>query len=128
MIPVYQTIFTVPGGNCLQACLASIFELPLEEVPHFAAIETDDWWEQCQRWCARFGCYPVWASAEGFEGLPRGYHLITGETINGHPHVVVGYNGKQVHDPIKDGFPMPEITGYILFVATLDHVPPLPLP
>jgi hypothetical protein len=33
MIPIYQTSFGAPpGGNCLAACLASIFEVPIEEV------------------------------------------------------------------------------------------------
>lgn len=45
MNPVYQTIFTGPGqpgfgpgnvGDCLRACLASILEVPLDRVPHFA--------------------------------------------------------------------------------------------
>jgi hypothetical protein len=121
MIPVYQTIFTAPGGNCLQACLASIFELPLEEVPHFAAIETDDWWEQCQAWCITHrGVYPIFWPGQHTEGI-CGYHLIAGKTVNGHDHVVVGCNGQAVHDPIPDGFPMPEITGCILFMATLDR-------
>lgn len=47
MIPVLQTIFADPergdghnaegiAGNCYQAALASVLELPLEQVPHFA--------------------------------------------------------------------------------------------
>lgn len=40
MIPVRQTIFGVDlenrvFGNCHQACVASLLELPLDEVPHF---------------------------------------------------------------------------------------------
>lgn len=36
MIPVYQTIFEPPLGDCWRACVASIMELRLEGVPNFA--------------------------------------------------------------------------------------------
>ena len=35
---VYQTDFTPGTGNALQACVASIFHLPLDEVPNFVAL------------------------------------------------------------------------------------------
>lgn len=44
MIPVHQRIHGngqngQPYGDCLKCCVASILELPYEEVPHFAAGE-----------------------------------------------------------------------------------------
>jgi hypothetical protein len=54
MIPVEQTILggdtTSEGerGDCLRACIASIFELPIASVPHFVA--EDDWWGALNRW------------------------------------------------------------------------------
>ena len=124
MNPIYQTIFTVPGGNCLQACLASILNLPLESVPHFANIENDDWWIQCQDWCRQFGIYPIYIPADGVKDpyFLKGYHLITGETSAGHSHVVVGCDGKVVHNPIPEGTGLAKITGYILFVSTMGKV------
>ncbi len=44
MIPVNQTVIDFGRGNCLSACLASIMELPIEEVPNFrekAGVEGD---------------------------------------------------------------------------------------
>lgn len=35
MIKVYQTIIDKGHGNCVQAAIASLFELRLEKVPHF---------------------------------------------------------------------------------------------
>ena len=35
MIKIYQTIVDRGHGNCMQAAIASLLELPLEEVPHF---------------------------------------------------------------------------------------------
>ena len=35
MIKVYQTIVGGKRGNCMQAAVASLLELPLDDVPHF---------------------------------------------------------------------------------------------
>lgn len=35
MIKIYQTIIDKGHGNCMQAAIASLFEVPLETVPHF---------------------------------------------------------------------------------------------
>jgi hypothetical protein len=42
MKKVYQTIVDKDHGNCMQAVVASLFNLNLEDVPNF--IEYDDWW------------------------------------------------------------------------------------
>jgi len=36
---VFQTIVDKGKGNCMQAAVASLFELPLEEVPNFIAFD-----------------------------------------------------------------------------------------
>lgn len=38
MIPINQTIFEYGNGNCLQAVVASILEVPLENIPHFIEL------------------------------------------------------------------------------------------
>lgn len=81
MIPVEQTIMggdsTMPGvhGNCLQACVASIFELPLDEVPHF--VGEDDWWN----------AWRTWIEGRGFM-LGNAFHTFEDHEqtkLNGHP-------------------------------------------
>lgn len=50
MKPIDQTIVSTTG-NCLQACLASFLELPIEEVPNFRRygrmmnVRMEDWLE-----------------------------------------------------------------------------------
>lgn len=39
VLPVYQTDFSAAQGNALQACFASIFEVPLADVPNFIAVQ-----------------------------------------------------------------------------------------
>jgi hypothetical protein len=41
---------TVVAGDCMRACVASLFELPLLEVPHF--VEHENWWQLWAEWLA----------------------------------------------------------------------------
>ena len=65
MIPVFQTILADPeradghnaegiAGNCYQAALASVLELPLEQVPHFAQ-DGERWQETSSAWLSAQG-------------------------------------------------------------------------
>jgi len=36
MTPVKQTVFRFPNGDCFRACVATILDLPIEDVPNFA--------------------------------------------------------------------------------------------
>jgi hypothetical protein len=58
VIPVEQQQFAeydengdaIKHGDCMRACVASLFELPLEEVPHF--VEHDNWYQLWSDWLA----------------------------------------------------------------------------
>lgn len=57
MIKVYQTIFDRRKGNCMQAAVASILELPLEDVPHF--ILQKGWYDTMDTFFDSHG-YDMW--------------------------------------------------------------------
>ena len=113
MKPIMQTIFKPPLGNCLQATIASVFELSLNDVPNFAEYfnfdDPDDrkWDDKFQEWLASKGCYSLDLDAtQGLDVIwkPRGYHLIGGPSPRGdYDHAIVGHNGEAVHDPFPDG-------------------------
>lgn len=42
MIPVYQDIIDPGHGNCMQAALASLLELPIDKVPHFLELQNEN--------------------------------------------------------------------------------------
>jgi len=49
MIPLDQTIYGDGEngrsvGNCWQACIASMLDLPLDKVPHFALESGENWY------------------------------------------------------------------------------------
>lgn len=109
MKPVDQEFVHKPEigqhGDCQRAVLASLFDLPISEVPHFAQLDAEgkgNFWLMVGDFCHErgyvFATLPAasmkWASGCVYHGIsgpsPRG---------NGTYHVVVGCNGKIVHDP-----------------------------
>lgn len=76
MIKVYQTIVDRGHGNCMQAVIASLFELPLEKVPHF--LECENWFEVFYNFVREQGYefdgtlynYNQWRLINKREGIP----------------------------------------------------------
>ena len=119
---VYQTIFEPPLGNCLQACIASLFELGMLDVPNFMYYE-DDWNDIYVKFLKdELNIRPIMYDAnwyrEGFENKEQsywfkeyriqGYHLIIGKSPRsktnkkGYQHCVVGYDLEIVFDPFPN--------------------------
>ncbi len=70
MVPVHQRIVASGGderlpGDCVKCCIASIFELAYEDVPHFVAREVKDatgkalWWFEGVNYWLRERGYPL---------------------------------------------------------------------
>ena len=122
MIPVFQTTFGFPHGNCFAACLASILELPIADVPNFCDGDNPRWKADCLEWLRPFGLYLLSvALPDDFpaDQMPAGYHVMSGKSPRGKfNHSVVGFAGKMVHDPHPsgDGIDGP-ITEYDFFVS-----------
>ena len=123
MKPVMQTLDGLEEGNCLQACIASLFEMGLEEVPHF--VLRDDWVGALDGWLGQFDLQSVLVDLERGEGEdmwePYGYHLICGKGPRADcQHAVVGYNGRVVHDPHPDGGGLEIEESWTLFVKRFE--------
>lgn len=109
MKPVYQTIFYDPAepprGNCFAACVASLLEIPLEDVPDFCAFK--NWVPKFLRFLRRRGyrrvafltfCdepFPVDLGA-GIDGLFIAVAEVPGGVLHA---VIVNAHGNVVHDP-----------------------------
>lgn len=118
MKPVHQTKFG-GEGNCLNACLASIFEVPIESLPEWD--EHSNWYEVLTRYMVdTFGVQPIevhlkhiapedfWIPAMGYSSdvywAPlEGYYMVNGKSERGLEHSVVAKGGHYVHDPHPDG-------------------------
>lgn len=102
-------------GNCLQAAVASLFELSLSEVPHFVA--EDDWWGCLADWLDVRGLTPVYVPHS--DVMPWGVpYLAIGDSPRGdYSHVVIEVENELVHDPHPDGTGLRDFRkGIYLFV------------
>ena len=96
-------------GDCLRACLASVLDLELREVPHIARAlwpsDDDDAWNAAtNEFLATRGLYFV-PLGVGYRHLLRGYCLAVGPSPR-YPevhHVVVYKDGEFWHDPHPEG-------------------------
>jgi len=99
-------------GDCLRACVASIFDLPPEEVPHFVDGEYrpigepgwSPWWIQLQAWLHERGFGLFFALIQEPEKhwgeLNMDFHYVLGGYAkSGLPHSVVARGREIVHDP-----------------------------
>lgn len=109
MKPVYQTRFggsSAPEGeqgNCMQAALASIFEVLLEDAPDFTGeIVNGSWYMHLDEWLATRNLeLIVMPAGTGISPVQAHYiQCVKSTTLAaGDGHIVVALNGKVVHDP-----------------------------
>lgn len=109
MTPVHQTDFTAARGNALQACVASIFDTALDDVPNF--IEAPDYAAAISAWLEPRGVVflkvPLTSGELPF-ATPGALCILAGPSPRGsHKHAVVaranGVAFEIVHDPHPDG-------------------------
>lgn len=110
MIGQKQTIFGEGHGNCFAACLASILERPLDEIPNFCDVDLNpgdngEWYLAVDAWLEeRFGLSVLTFSAAESKKqeawYPRGYSILSGRSPRGEfDHSVVALDGDIVFDP-----------------------------
>ena len=95
------------NGNCFSACLASVFELPIEEVPNFFTLAGHDeatWWAAVRDWLRPrgFGIISLRPNT-GTLVLFEGWLIVSGKSGRGLHHATVWRSGAMVHDPHPDG-------------------------
>jgi len=126
-----QTDFTPTGGNCFQACLASLLEKPLEDVPHFM-MKFDTYPQDMDKWLKDQGLWYIDARVDGTEGcitLPSHMLCIVSGQSPRFPevqHAVIGRtreSGSWMVDYIHDPYaPDPSFLGnnpmrWLLFIG-----------
>jgi hypothetical protein len=93
MRPVEQTCFDLKNGNCFAACIASILELPLEEVPNFCGegFDAPTWFVDFSKWAEERGLAVVSTSWPGTNLIiNNSYAILCGKSHRGNPHAIVG--------------------------------------
>lgn len=106
MIPAHQTIFGDRRGNCFAACIASVLEIPIYNVPNFCLAE--DWLVQAIRFAKSHG-YGLLHVQDGkgvrlLAAETSCYSLVTGKSPRGDFLHSVVYRGLEMaHDPHPSG-------------------------
>ncbi len=98
MVPVDQTVFDNLRGNCYAACIASVLEMKLEDVP-WPNGNNDDFAGIYETWFAELNLQVVYA-VPGVP-MPKGYLIasVPSPRFPGSNHAVVIKDGRVVHDP-----------------------------
>lgn len=98
MIPVQQTKTGPLRGNCLAACVASIFEMPICAVPE---LEPGTWSMKLRDWLMwnSFGFVYLESGGKIAAQAPAGYAILCLDRATGGQHCMVTFNGEIVWDP-----------------------------
>lgn len=99
MTPVDQTKTLAKGlrGNCLAASVASLFDLPLTDVPEFEEMADDAWKPALEAWVLDQGKRLV--KKRPGEHSQNEHYIAIGLSERGCKHATIGLNGQIVHDP-----------------------------
>lgn len=107
-------------GNCVQASVASILLLPLEEVPAFDQPGGPSQLMALDAWLRRRGIEVQRRFTErGSVPFGEGLYLATGTTVRGTMHMVVYQDGKLFHDPHPSRAGLLEVR-YISLLVPID--------
>lgn len=96
-------------GNCVQASIASILGLSLEEVPNFIKLHPGDnqesvcdFWDAVEDFLESQGYWFKTMSVDPQAGRPDVLYLASGMTKRGFHHMVVKKGFDLIHDPHPD--------------------------
>ncbi len=112
MKPTDMTILHDPDngyyGDCQRACIASLLEIDINEIPHFYETGNDsEFFKSLNRYLATQGLVhvetmPIDFKLSQYRNKGNLYHMIYGETVRGSQHAIVALNGEIIHDPHPD--------------------------
>lgn len=119
MKPIMQTKFGDVEGNCFAACIASLFEMALDDVPDFSCIQDKDgkpvhWLTAVDKWLWDRGMVMRVALPDFYP--ENCYYLAWGKSPRGFEHSVICYNGELKHDPHPDGTGLVAVADIAYFV------------
>lgn len=86
------------AGNCLTACVASLLDIPIAELPNH---QGEDWLERWNEKLASYNAHLIEIADP--EAVQPGYSILSGLSPRGKwLHAVICLDGKMVHDPHED--------------------------
>ena len=130
MLKLYQTKFggketLIEGqGNCFQACVATVLQMPLEEAFNHASYSDDEWLAEFNTWLEQYnlGCIFIEMSEEKpvSTSAIKGLHIaecMSKTLYHGERHaVVIRDHFELFHDPNPNATEQGELRGVYMFV------------
>lgn len=83
-------------GDCVRACIASIFDLPILTVPHFVQLHNHEWAVGLVDWCELQGIVARWSEGDICAPVP---YMLCGPSPRVGRHACVYLAGELLHDP-----------------------------
>lgn len=117
-------------GDCLRTAVASLLDLPYEQVPHFA-LHGRAWWDHLRRWARRHGVdfaalAPVAGTVRPFVTEPDGMLVLAAgpspRSARARHVVLADVDGRTVWDPHPSRAGIPRVDE--VYVATAPYWPP----
>jgi hypothetical protein len=119
MTPVDQ-VRDFEWGDCLQACLASVLDLKLNDVPDFIKIYGPKWFTELCVWLGKRGKYAIYVSTANslisYVYPQNLYWIGVGDGPRGVRHAVVCLHNEVVHDPHTSRGGLEEIEDALVIV------------
>ena len=102
---VEQKVVNAETGDCMQACLASLLRIPIEDVPTFHGSNAPAW-----NWLFQRGLWIKRVIVDCGFAAPPGYGIgtVKSKLFPGKEHAVVVLDGKIVWDPSPSWYPVGE--------------------
>ena len=127
MNPVMQTVFGSgdngeKAGNCFRACLASILEIQIDDIPDIENLAQDRWFPVFHNWLKEQGYeYLGWGNPDNLadskyaSGI-EGYVIVCGGSPRGYSrgHAVVFKDAVMVHDPHPSNLGITHLYGFYM--------------
>ena len=126
MKPVDQTTWG-DDGNCWAACLASLLECSIEEIPDFSPAACRKrgsgavpWWAFCDGWLRNehnLALLMILGPNEQSLVMRSAHHIVSGMGPRGIPHSVIALDGDIVHDPHPEGGGLTQVGNYAFLLG-----------
>lgn len=117
MKPVFQTVFGKPNGNCFAACIASILEMDLADVPNFCKGDNPEWMFDLNEWLYQFGLGALTVTFQDDIPIKKGWCCAGGHGPTGVMHEVVMKNLKMVHNPHEGWGELDDVVDYTFIIV-----------
>lgn len=111
-------------GNCFQACVATVLQIPLEEAYDCIGVQDDDeWFDDFNKWLVQYGLGCIFfehsekapVKATSFRGIYM-VECMSKALYHGERHCVVVRDEKLLHDPNPHAKEQGDCQGIYIFV------------